>query len=57
MHLEGTNALVKCDNGVIFSCFINENHYILSESVSVPILLNNDVASESMKWHNRFDHI
>ena len=25
--------------------------------MSVPILLNNDIASESMKWHSRLGHI
>src|SRR4051812_46445772 len=57
VHFEGTNVLVKCGNSFNLSGFINENLYVLSEFVSVSALLNNDVASESMKWHNRLGHI
>src|SRR4051812_2320812 len=54
---EGPNVLVKCDSGFNLSSFINRNLYDLSESVHAPVLLNNDVASESTKWHNRLGHI
>src|SRR4051812_27759114 len=57
LHFDGTNILDKCDTDVIFSSFINRNLYVLSEFVSMPLLLNNDVVSESMKWHKRLGHI
>src|SRR4051812_17741618 len=57
VHFEGTNVIVKCNCGFNFSGFVNENLYVLSDSVSVPVLLNNDIASESMKWHSRLGHI
>src|SRR5436190_23254210 len=54
VHFEGTNVIVKCDNGFNnISGFINGNIYVLNDYVSVPVLLNTDIASESMKWHSR----
>src|SRR3954464_1405868 len=57
VHFEGTNVIIRCDSGFNFSGFINGNLYVLNDSVSVPVLLNNDVASELMKWHSRLGHI
>ena len=49
LHFEHTNALVKCDTGVIFYRFINGIPTVLRESIFVPGLLNADVASKLMK--------
>src|SRR5438270_549399 len=57
VHFEGTNVIIKCDNGFNISGFINGNLYVLNDSVSVPVLLNTDIAFESMKWHSRLGHI
>ena len=46
MHFEGTNVLVKCDTGVIFSGFIKGNLCVISESVFMLVLLNADLVSD-----------
>ena len=46
VHFEGTNVLVKCDTGVIFSGFIKGNLCVISESVFMLVLLNADLVSD-----------
>lgn len=59
VRFKSTNIYVLDDNGTTLSGFINKNLciVIVGQFGCANVLLNSDVDSESIKWHNRLRHI